>query len=239
MIAKRTFDLLVSLVGLVVLCIPGLLLAAVVKLASRGPVLFTQKRIGRRGAPFTCVKFRTMRADADTAGSITVSSDPRTTRLGRALRRLKLDELPQLVNVCLGRMSFVGPRPDVPGYADRLTGDARRILDLRPGITGPASIYFRREEQILAQAGDARLYNDTVVWPRKVQLNLEYLDHRSLWKDIGYILITVIPWLNGWLKLVPDPPARPEHVTEAPEWIRALSAVKTAEAAEGTAENAE
>lgn len=201
------------------------LTAVLIVVTSRVPPFFTQVRIGRGGVPFRCTKFRTMRPDSEGAGTITSATDDRVTCLGRVLRRLKLDELPQLWNVLIGRMSFVGPRPDVPGYADCLTGDARRILELRPGITGPASLYFRREEELLAQVEDPKTYNDTVLWPRKVQLNLEYLDSWSFWKDIGYIFVTVIPGLNRVLKLVPEPPRRPEDVLGAPEEIRTLCPV--------------
>jgi lipopolysaccharide/colanic/teichoic acid biosynthesis glycosyltransferase len=137
-----------------------------------------------------------MFTDAERHGTITTSTDSRITPIGRWLRRYKLDEFPQLWNVLIGKMSFVGPRPDVPGYADRLEGAARTILELRPGITGPASLYFRNEEDLLATSKDPREYNDTVIWPRKVELNLAYAENWSFWKDIGYILITVIPALN-------------------------------------------
>jgi len=191
--AKRTFDLAASLTGLAVLS-PLLALAAVaVKLSSPGPVLFRQQRVGRRGKLFYCAKFRTMRVGAEAQGSVTTASDSRVTPVGRVLRRLKLDELPQLWNVLVGEMSLVGPRPDVPGYADKLTGDARRVLELRPGITGPATLAFRDEEALLAQTGNPQEYNDTVLWPKKVALNLAYLDSWGFWRDLGYILATMVP----------------------------------------------
>jgi lipopolysaccharide/colanic/teichoic acid biosynthesis glycosyltransferase len=194
--AKRSFDIAASLAGLLLLTIPCALLALLVKLSSKGPVFYCQQRVGRHGKTFTCVKFRTMYVGAERAGSITSAGDRRITPVGRLLRRFKLDEFPQLWNVLIGRMSFVGPRPDVPGYADTLQGDARRILDLRPGITGPATLHFRNEEELLASVEDPRRYNDEVIWPKKVELNLRYLDEWGFWKDIGYIFATILPWLG-------------------------------------------
>jgi lipopolysaccharide/colanic/teichoic acid biosynthesis glycosyltransferase len=203
---KRSFDGVASAAGLVVLSPCFAVLCPLVKLSSPGPVFFRQPRVGRSGKPFTAFKFRTMYVGADKEGPVTTADDPRITPLGRCLRKFKLDELPQLWNVLLGRMSFVGPRPDVPGYADWLTGDDRTILDLRPGITGPATLYFRYEGELLAKVNGPKLFNDTVLWPIKVRMNLEYLRKWSFWKDIGYILITVLPPLNRLLKLVPDSP---------------------------------
>jgi len=193
---KRLFDLAAALAGIILLFLPGVIIAFAVKLASSGHVFFTQTRIGRNGRSFTCVKFRTMFIDSAHQGSITTAADVRITPIGRYLRRCKLDELPQLWNVLIGKMSFVGPRPDVPGYADRLSGDDRKILSLRPGITGPASIFFRNEEELLAGQADPKSYNDTVIWPTKVAINRIYIEEWSFWKDIGYILITVIPPLD-------------------------------------------
>jgi lipopolysaccharide/colanic/teichoic acid biosynthesis glycosyltransferase len=200
--SKRLFDIFFSALGLAVLCIPFLIIALCIKLTSPGPVIFRQQRIGRKGKIFFVVKFRTMFTDAERQGTITTSGDTRITPIGRWLRRYKLDEFPQLWNVLIGKMSFVGPRPDVPGYADRLEGAARKILELRPGITGPASLYFRNEEGLLAKADNPREYNDTVIWPKKAELNLAYAENWSFWRDIGYILITVVPWADTWLKLV-------------------------------------
>ncbi len=165
-------------------------------------MFFRQKRVGRNGVLFYIIKFRTMRIGAEDGGSITAAGDSRITAMGRLLRRFKLDEFPQLWNVLIGRMSFVGPRPDVPGYADELHGSDRRILDMRPGITGPASLCFRNEEKILAAQADPRAYNDQVIWPKKVTINLAYMRNWSFWRDIGYILITIIPGLNKWLNLI-------------------------------------
>ena len=138
-----------------------------------------------------------MYTDSEKEGFVTTKYDSRITPIGKFLRRFKLDELPQLWNVFIGKMSFVGPRPDVEGYADKLEGDAKLILELRPGITGPATIYFRNEEELLANVENPQEYNDTVIWPEKVKLNLEYLDNWSFWKDVGYILVTLFPILDG------------------------------------------
>ena len=187
---KWCFDRIVALVGLVVLFFPLLAIAIFIKIDSKGPVFFMQKRIGKDGKPFRIFKFRTMydQAEGDT---VTTADDPRITRMGHWLRHSKVDCLTELVNVFIGQMSFVGPRPDVPGYADQLQGDDRRILQLRPGITGPASIKYRNEEELLAQQADPKNYNDTVIWPDKVKINLDYLDHWTFWRDIQLIFKTV------------------------------------------------
>lgn len=187
---KWCFDRIVAFVGLVVLFLPLFVVAIMIKIDSRGPVFFMQKRIGKGGKPFYICKFRTMRHQAE-GNSITVANDGRITRMGRWLRHSKVDCLTELVNVFIGQMSFVGPRPDVPGYADRLEGDNRRLLQLRPGITGPASIKYRNEEELLAQQADPKAYNDTVIWPDKVKINLDYLDHWSFFGDIKLIFKTV------------------------------------------------
>lgn len=200
-ILKRVFDFSAALVGLVVLSPIMLLVAVLVRATSPGPVLFIQNRVGRQGRLFRCAKFRTMGLGADAHGSVTTATDARVTPLGRFLRRWKLDELPQLGNVLAGRMSFVGPRPDVPGYADRLHGDDRRILELRPGITGPATLLFREEERLLARARDPKAFNDAVVFPEKIRLNREYLERGSFGRDLGYLFATVTPALTkrlGW-----------------------------------------
>jgi len=140
---------------------------------------------------------------ADRFWSVTTGTDKRVTPVGRILRQYKIDEFPQLWNVFIGKMSFVGPRPDVPGYADMLTGDDRRILELRPGITGPASLCFRNEEELLAHADDPKQYNDTVLWPAKVAINIDYCNTWSFWKDIGYIMVTVLPVVDRILHIIP------------------------------------
>ena len=187
---KWCFDRIVALVGLIVLFWPLLIIGILIKIDSKGPVFFLQQRIGKGGKPFRICKFRTMSHQAQ-GDSITVADDPRITRMGRWLRHSKVDCLTELVNVLIGQMSFVGPRPDVPGYADQLQGDDRRLLQLRPGITGPASIKYRNGEELLAQQSDPKAYNDQVLWPDKVKINLDYLDHWTFWGDIKLILGTV------------------------------------------------
>jgi lipopolysaccharide/colanic/teichoic acid biosynthesis glycosyltransferase len=189
--------------SLVVLFLPSIAIAVLVKSFSRGPILFLQQRVGQNGKLFTVIKFRTMYLCSEHKGTITSAHDERITPIGHFLRKYKLDEIPQLWNVFIGKMSFVGPRPDVPGYADQLQGEARKILELLPGITGPASLYFRDEERILAEVENPKEYNDTILWPKKVEMNLDYCNNWSFWKDIGYIFITVLPLLDRVFKLMP------------------------------------
>ena len=153
--------------------------------------MFRQTRIGRHGKPFTIYKFRTMTVGHG-GSSVSVAGESRITPLGAVLRRYKIDELPELWNVLIGDMSFVGPRPDVPGYADRLQGDDREMLELRPGITGPASLKYRNEEELLAAVDNPQKYNDTVIYPDKVRINRYYLHNYSFMKDIEMIVCTVI-----------------------------------------------
>ena len=188
---KWCFDRIVAFLGLVVLFLPLLVIAILIKIDSKGPAFFLQKRIGKNGKPFRIVKFRTMYEQAE-GDSVTTADDPRVTRMGHWLRHSKVDCLTELVNVFIGQMSFVGPRPDVPGYADQLQGDDRRILGLRPGITGPASIKYRNEEELLAQQADPKTYNDTIIWPDKVKINLNYLDNWNFFEDIKLIFKTII-----------------------------------------------
>ena len=189
--AKWLFDRIVSLVGLIILS-PVLLVVAIlirVKMPG-GPVLFKQKRVGKEGKLFTMVKFRSMSV-AHGGSSVSVAGESRITPLGAKLRKYKLDELPELWNVFIGDMSFVGPRPDVPGYADKLVGEDRVILKLRPGITGPASLKYRDEETLLATVEDPIRYNDEVIFPDKVRINKEYYYNWSFWLDIRYLVRTV------------------------------------------------
>jgi lipopolysaccharide/colanic/teichoic acid biosynthesis glycosyltransferase len=195
---KRTFDLLCSCIGLVLLLIPGIIIVLLILILSPGPIFFIQQRIGQHGKTFSVIKFSTMYIGSEHKGTITSAIDNRITPIGHFLRKFKLDELPQLWNVLIGKMSLVGPRPDVAGYADKLMGENRKILELKPGITGPASLYFRNEEEVLAQVDNLKQYNDTVIWPKKVELNLDYYYHWSFWKDIGYILRTILPGLNRY-----------------------------------------
>ena len=190
--AKWLFDRIMSLVGLIILS-PVLLVVAIlirVKMPG-GPVLFKQKRVGKEGKLFTMVKFRSMSV-AHGGSSVSVAGESRITPLGAKLRKYKLDELPELWNVLIGDMSFVGPRPDVPGYADKLVGEDRVILKLRPGITGPASLKYRDEETLLATVEDPIRYNDEVIFPDKVRINKEYYYNWSFWLDIRYIVRTVL-----------------------------------------------
>lgn len=181
-----------ALIGL--LCLwPVLLVVAIlirIKMPG-GPVIFKQKRVGRNGKLFTMYKFRSMTVGHG-GSSVSVAGESRITPLGAKLRHYKLDELPELWNVMIGDMSFVGPRPDVPGYADQLKGKDREVLKLRPGITGPASLKYRDEEDLLAKQADPQKYNDEVIFPDKVCLNLYYLHHYSFLKDIQMIFATVL-----------------------------------------------
>ncbi len=192
MIIKYIFDRLVALIGLLFLWPLLIILAILIKVKMPGgPAFFTQKRVGQHGRLFTMHKFRSMAVSHDDS-SVSVAGEARITSFGATLRKYKLDELPELWDVLIGNMSFVGPRPDVPGYADMLTGDDRRMLELRPGITGPASLKYRDEEELLAQVDDPIEYNDKVIFPDKVRINLYYLDHYSFWKDIQMIIYTVL-----------------------------------------------
>jgi lipopolysaccharide/colanic/teichoic acid biosynthesis glycosyltransferase len=189
---KFIFDRVVSFVGLLILWPVLLVVAILIKVKMpEGPVLFRQTRVGLGGRLFTMYKFRSMTVNHD-GSSVSVAGDARITPLGEKLRRYKLDELPELWNVLIGDMSFVGPRPDVPGYADALTGDDRDVLKLRPGITGPASLKYRNEEELLAKVEDPQRYNDEVIFPDKVRLNRYYLHHHSFWMDLKMIFATVL-----------------------------------------------
>lgn len=188
---KRSFDLLSAFFGIVAVWWLILLAFIAASIDTRSNGFFIQKRVGKDGRVFRVVKIKTMRPDTAHVTTITQSGDPRITSLGRFFRKTKIDELPQLWNVLLGDMSFVGPRPDVPGYADRLTGEDRAVLSLRPGITGPATLKYRNEEEILAAQADPERYNDEVIYPDKVQVNLQYIREWSFLGDLRYIIQTV------------------------------------------------
>ncbi len=191
MLIKNLFDRVMALLGLVILSPVLLVIAVLIRIKSPGaPVIFKQKRVGQHGKPFTMYKFRTM-TPGHGGSSISVKGESRITPLGAFLRKYKLDELPELWNVLIGDMSFVGPRPDVPGYADKLEGEDRKILRLKPGITGPASLKYANEEELLAQQEDPVCYNDEVIYPDKVRINREYLKNRSFWGDLRWIWRTV------------------------------------------------
>ena len=162
-----------------------------IKFKTGGPAFYEQVRVGRNGRLFRCHKFCTMEGGNEES-PIAALEQKRITPIGRTLRHLHLDELPQLWDVFIGKMSFVGPRPDVPGYADKLVGEDRAILKLRPGITGPASLKYRNEEELLSQVDDPQRYNDEVIYPDKVRLNLYYLQHYSFWLDLKIIFATVL-----------------------------------------------
>ena len=206
MILKFLFDRIVAFVGLLFLWPVLLIVAILVKIKMPGgPAFFVQKRVGLNGKLFKCHKFRTMTVKHN-GSTVSVAGDSRITPLGAKLRHYKLDELPGLWDVLIGNMSFVGPRPDVPGYADKLVGDDRDVLKLRPGITGPATLKYRLEDEMISEYvakkqkdGDTRPmqeiaveYNDNVIYPDKVRLNCYYYRHYSFVKDIQMILCTVL-----------------------------------------------
>lgn len=188
---KYIFDRSMALVAGILLFPVLVPVALGIRLSSQGPVFFRQKRVGKDGHLFTIIKFRTMRIN-DGSNTVTAVGDARITPIGSFLRKWKLDELPELYNILIGEMSFVGPRPDVPGYADLLKGNDRKILALRPGITGPASLKYYNEEEILAGVENPKEYNDTVIFPDKVRINLKYLERCSLFEDLKIIIYTII-----------------------------------------------
>ena len=213
MIKKWLFDRMMAAIGLLVLWPVFAVVAILIKVKMPGgPVLFVQKRVGKDGKLFDCHKFRTMTVKHD-GSTVSVAGDRRITPLGAKLRHYKLDELPGLWDVLIGNMSFVGPRPDVPGYADLLQGDDRDVLKLRPGITGPATLKYRLEDEMLADVRNLMLesryipkvqiaamsdqelaewYNDHVIYPDKVRLNCYYYRHYSFAKDVQMIVCTVL-----------------------------------------------
>lgn len=191
MMIKRIFDFTAALFGILLLWPLLIVVAILIKVKMPGPIFFTQKRVGQHGKLFTMIKLRTMKVNHG-GNSISVKGESRITPLGATMRKYKLDELPGLWNVLRGDMSFVGPRPDVPGYADQLRGDDRRILLLKPGITGPASMKYSNEEEILALQADPVKYNDEVIYPDKVRINLAYLDNQSFLLDLKIIVFTVL-----------------------------------------------
>ena len=191
MIIKYIFDRVTAIIGLILLS-PILLTTWILIriIMPDGPAIFTQKRVGKDGKLFTMYKFRSMSQNRG-GSSVSVAGESRITPLGAKLRKYKIDELPELWNVLIGDMSFVGPRPDVPGYADNLKGEDREILKLRPGITGPASLKYRDEEELLAKQANPQEYNDNIIYPDKVKINLYYLHHYSFIMDIKMIIATV------------------------------------------------
>jgi len=188
---KRAFDILTASFGLLLLVPVFILLSIVIKLNSEGTVFFIQERVGKDGVLFNMIKFRSMKMIQQSKSTISVKGDMRVTKVGSFLRRYKLDELPELWNVLVGDMSLVGPRPDVPGYADFLRGEDRNILKLKPGITGPASLKYANEEEILARQENPKEYNDKIIYPDKVRINLDYYYQSNLWIDIKIIFATI------------------------------------------------
>lgn len=189
---KRIFDIVMSSAGLIILCPVFLILVILIKVDSAGPVFYRQTRVGRFNRDFRIFKFRTMRPDADKTGQlITVGGhDPRVTRSGYFIRKFKLDEFPQLINVLLGDMSLVGPRPEVRKYVDMYTAEQLHVLDVRPGITSLASIRYRNENELLAKAEDPdKVYIERIM-PDKLAIDLKYVDNASLWSDIKLIFST-------------------------------------------------
>jgi len=188
---KRVFDILLSTIGIAFgwwIVLPAWIVASV-ETKSNG--LFIQQRVGKDGELFSVFKIKTMKPIDGVSTNITASNDIRITKSGKFFRDTKIDELPQLFNVLFGSMSFVGPRPDVEGYANELKGDERIILSIRPGITGPASIKYKNEEEILAKVDNPKEYNDNVIWRDKVKINKEYIEHWSFGQDIKYIFKTL------------------------------------------------
>ena len=188
---KRVFDISFSLLTLSFVWWIILLAWIVASIETKSNGFFFQKRVGRYGKLFNVIKIKTMKKIEGIDTTITASNDTRITKSGKFFRDTKIDELPQLLNVLLGDMSFVGPRPDVEGYADRLEGDDRVILSIRPGITGPASIKYKNEEEILSHQEYPQNYNDTIIWPDKVKINKKYIKEWSFQQDIRYILKTM------------------------------------------------
>ncbi|MDX2506869.1 MAG: sugar transferase [Gammaproteobacteria bacterium] len=188
---KRVFDLIFSLLGLFFLWWLILLAALLAWLDTGENGFFTQVRVGQFGKIFKVIKIRTMKPSTVVNTTVTTSNDSRITSLGRFFRRTKVDELPQLINVLIGQMSFVGPRPDVPGFADQLQDEEKVILGIKPGITGPATLAYRNEEEILASVDDPEKYNSEVIFPDKVRINIEYINNYSLIGDVKYIAATI------------------------------------------------
>ena len=188
---KRIFDIIFSLIGIMFLTPLFVIISILIKLDSNGPIFFIQRRIGKNGKIFHLIKFRSMRINKSDKNTISIKGDNRITNIGSFLRKYKLDEFPELWNVLVGEMSFVGPRPDVPGYADKLQGSDREILNLRPGITGMASLKYINEEEILSKKKNPKKYNDEVIFPDKVRINREYYLNQSIWLDIKIIFATI------------------------------------------------
>jgi lipopolysaccharide/colanic/teichoic acid biosynthesis glycosyltransferase len=190
---KRFADILLSFCAIVTLMLPGLIISLLIKLSSKGKVFFTQTRVGRSGKEFAILKFRSMRPSAESSGQLTVGeNDPRITGIGNFLRKTKLDETPQLINIIKGEMSIVGPRPEVPKYVALYNEEQRKVLNVRPGLTDLASLEYFEENRLLGESDDPeRTYIDTIM-PHKLSLNLKYIQERSIMLDIRIILRTMM-----------------------------------------------
>lgn len=189
---KRLFDIIFAALGLIVLFIPFIFIGIWILFDSRGGIFYRQTRVGKNGVDFRLWKFRSMRPDADKKGLLTVGGrDPRITRSGYFLRKYKLDELPQLINVLTGDMSFVGPRPEVRKYVDLYTAEQRKVLNVRPGITDLASLEYFEESELLAKSSDPEKTYIEEIMPAKLKLNLQYIDKANLGTDIGMIFKTI------------------------------------------------
>lgn len=189
---KHLFDKIAALFGIILLSPFMLIIFIIHKIVmTKGSFIFKQERIGQYGKKFYIYKIRTMTENDGSNVFVTTANDERILPFGRWLRKTKIDEIVELVNVLKGEMSFVGPRPDVPGYADLLQGSDRKILELKPGITGPASLKYINEEEILAQVENPQQYNDEVIFPDKVKINLDYYHNRTFWGDIKIIFKTI------------------------------------------------
>ena len=193
---KRIFDIIISFFAIIILSPLFLLISIVIKLTSKGPIFFIQERIGLKGSIFKIIKFRTMINDHNSLNVVSIKNDSRITVVGKILRKYKLDEIPELINVLFGSMSLVGPRPDVPGYVDLLKGENRKILTLKPGITGPASLKYFNEEEILSSKKNPKDYNDKIIFPDKVKINLDYYYKNNIWIDIKIIFATIFKFFN-------------------------------------------
>lgn len=194
---KRSFDIVFSLLGLILLVPLLLIIAFLIKSESKGPIFFRQSRVGKNNVDFKIFKFRTMYIGSDKKGLLTIGDrDPRVTKVGFFLRKYKLDELPQLINVLLGHMSFVGPRPEVRHYVNYYSESDLNILSVKPGITDYASIYFRNEVELLKASNDPENYYIDVILPKKITLNKKYIENKNLLIDIKIILKTLLTIIN-------------------------------------------
>ncbi len=188
---KRVFDVIASGIGLLLLSPLFLVLAIWIKLDSEGPVFYRQVRVGKNNKDFRIFKFRSMRVNADKGSLVTIGEDPRITRSGRFIRKMKLDELPQLINVLIGDMSLVGPRPEVRHYVDYWTPQQMTVLCVRPGITDPASIKFRNENELMGKTDDPERFYIETLMQEKLEMYLKYVSHHSLMGDLGLIFKTI------------------------------------------------